>query len=120
MGKFDDAGTIYPEQMPPKKYTAGQAIQVFSDSQQCWVAATVSAVQADGTVSVKYGNGATKDIGPVFHTKYLRPCTNTVRQTTPARNRGSDCHDPPTVIGGYGHCGRSLHNDETALTPPAS
>merc|ERR1712039_734779 len=104
----NNAGTVYPEHADATKYTAGQAIQVFSDSQQCWVAAVVAAVQADGTISVKYGNGATKSVGPAFHNRYLKPCNSTAASSTPGIGTDSKYHDPPTVVGGYGHCGRSL------------
>jgi len=108
---YSDADTIYPKHAVASKYTAEQAIQVFSDSQQCWVAAVVCAVQTDGTVNVKYSNGATKAVGPAFHDKYLKPCATTVATSAAAIGRRNDDCDPPTLIGGYGHCGRSLRNE---------
>lgn len=55
-------------------YSVGQAVDVYSDSQTAWLEARVSAVSADGTVTVKYGN-ATKAIDKVHWNGYLRPAS---------------------------------------------
>lgn len=51
----------------------GQSVECYRQSEGKWVPAQVIAVAPDGTVSVKYNNGQTKDIGRQYYSEFLRP-----------------------------------------------
>jgi len=56
-----------------KRYEVGEAVQVFSKGDGAWVAAQVTSIAENGTVSVKWGPRNQKDIAPHFFDEYLRP-----------------------------------------------
>lgn len=80
--QMDGASSAAPE--PAPVYTMGQSVDVWSSSENGWIAAEVIKVEPDGGVTVKYGKNQ-KDISPIHLKEWLRPSAKIVDPLPPGK-----------------------------------